>query len=408
MNTRRWHRRTLAAALVVMGAPLALARPAAAGFSCSYAISDVTMAEGDSGTTNFVFTVTRTSGSVPNLDSVAYTTEDGTATAGQDYTTTTGTLNFAAIDTSKTITVPVTGDTAAETDETFNVKLSGPSSQCTFSDNTGVGTITNDDTAPPPPPPPPSTPNGYRLNGIDGGVFNYGESTYKGSANTIEGAAPIVDLEETPDRSGYWQVGLDGGIFAWNAPFYQSMGGHELNAPIIGMAARPQGDGYWEVALDGGVFAFGAAPFKQSMGGHELNSPIISIVPSPDGEGYWLLAADGGVFAFGSARYFGSAVEGGGEKLGVSAMWPTVDGGGYWLVTLDGHVISYGNAVERGEIEDPDSLQGPIIDIRGTSDGAGYWLLGLDGGVFGFNAPFYGSAASIPPDYPVIAMAGQG
>ena len=68
-------------------------------------ISDVTVAEGNSGTTNAVFTVTLSAASASTV-TVDYATANGTATAGSDYTAATGTLSFAAGTTSKTMTVP--------------------------------------------------------------------------------------------------------------------------------------------------------------------------------------------------------------------------------------------------------------------------------------------------------------
>jgi hypothetical protein len=54
------------------------------------------------------------------------------------------------------------------------------------------------------------------------------------------------------------------------------MGGKHLNAPIVGMRADPSSGGYQEVASDGGIFAFNA-PFFGSMGGKPLNKPIVGI-----------------------------------------------------------------------------------------------------------------------------------
>jgi hypothetical protein len=73
-------------------------------------------------------TVTRTGGSSGAI-SATYATSNGSATAGVDYTATTGTLSWADGDaTSKTFTVPMAGDTLDEVSLTFNIALSNPTS----------------------------------------------------------------------------------------------------------------------------------------------------------------------------------------------------------------------------------------------------------------------------------------
>ncbi len=110
-------------------------------------INDRTLAEGNSGSTTFEFTVSLSHVTV-NPVSVGYATSNGTATtAGSDYSAAGGTLNIPAGGTSGTISVQVNGDTTFEANETFNVTLSG-ATNAAISDNTGVGTITNDDTVP--------------------------------------------------------------------------------------------------------------------------------------------------------------------------------------------------------------------------------------------------------------------
>uniref|UniRef100_UPI001C24B845 Calx-beta domain-containing protein n=1 Tax=Synechococcus sp. CCY 0621 TaxID=2815603 RepID=UPI001C24B845 len=107
-------------------------------------IGDVTVSEGDAGTTLANFTITRAGGNAP-FD-VTYRTLGGTATPGSDYIAITdGTLSFAAGDTTKTISVSVNGDTLVEASETFSVFLTGASDAAVLGNNTGTATITNDD-----------------------------------------------------------------------------------------------------------------------------------------------------------------------------------------------------------------------------------------------------------------------
>ncbi|HBB86211.1 MAG TPA: hypothetical protein DC047_01185, partial [Blastocatellia bacterium] len=113
----------------------------------SFSIDDVTHNEGNSGTTTYTFTVTK-SGTTALNATVDYQTQDGSATtADSDYTGIgTATLTFLPGDTTKQITVNVNGDTHVEPTENFLVNLSNPNT-ATISDNQGQGTITNDDTS---------------------------------------------------------------------------------------------------------------------------------------------------------------------------------------------------------------------------------------------------------------------
>jgi hypothetical protein len=108
-------------------------------------IADAAVAEGNSGTTNAVFTVSL-SAAAPFPVSVSYATSNGTATAGSDFGALTGSLTFVAGQTTRTIAVVVNGDTTVEPNETFTVTLSGASG-ATIARAAGAGTITNDDAA---------------------------------------------------------------------------------------------------------------------------------------------------------------------------------------------------------------------------------------------------------------------
>ncbi|WP_199326055.1 beta strand repeat-containing protein [Nostoc parmelioides] len=109
-------------------------------------INNVTVTEGNTGTINANFTVTLSVASTSAV-TVNYATANDTATAGSDYTSTTGILTFNPGETSKNITVAVRGDTIAEPSQTFFLNLSNPLG-ATIADDQGLGTITDDDANP--------------------------------------------------------------------------------------------------------------------------------------------------------------------------------------------------------------------------------------------------------------------
>ena len=113
-------------------------------------IANATVAEGNSGTTNAAFAVTLSKASTKTV-TVGYSTANGTATAGSDFTAASGTLTFTPGVTSQKVNVAVAGDTAVEPDETFTVKLAN-AVNATLGTATATGTITNDDAAPVTPP----------------------------------------------------------------------------------------------------------------------------------------------------------------------------------------------------------------------------------------------------------------
>ena len=65
--------------------------------------------------------------------------------AGGDYVARTGTLTFAAGETTKTITIEVKGDSKREGNEMFYLDLFGLSSNASFTKSRRIGTIPNDD-----------------------------------------------------------------------------------------------------------------------------------------------------------------------------------------------------------------------------------------------------------------------
>jgi beta-glucanase (GH16 family) len=108
-------------------------------------ISGVTQAEGNSGTTPFIFTVTLSSATSKQV-TVTYSTVEGSAKAGEDFTAATNqTLTFQANETQKTVTINVVADDAREADDEFSLMLTG-ATNATIQQLTALGKITNDDT----------------------------------------------------------------------------------------------------------------------------------------------------------------------------------------------------------------------------------------------------------------------
>ncbi|HSE41525.1 MAG TPA: Calx-beta domain-containing protein [Acidobacteriota bacterium] len=114
------------------------------GGNPSLSINDVSMTEGNSGTKQFVFTVSLSSTTNSQV-TVNYATANGSATTGNnDYEQASGTLTIPANAASRTISVTVNGDTTNEGNENFTVNLSN-ATNATIADGQGVGTIQEDD-----------------------------------------------------------------------------------------------------------------------------------------------------------------------------------------------------------------------------------------------------------------------
>ncbi len=106
-----------------------------------FKVSNVSLLEGNSGLTDFVFSISQIAGH-KDTAIVPFATANGLATAGSDYIAQQSTLTFAPGDTKKLVTVQGFGDRTYEPDENFFL---------IFNDTVdsevdkGVGTIINDD-----------------------------------------------------------------------------------------------------------------------------------------------------------------------------------------------------------------------------------------------------------------------
>ena len=106
-------------------------------------LSSASYAAGEAGPA--VIVVNRSGGSGTVM--VQYATADGTASGSADYSATSGTLTFAAGETSKIFSVPILDDADPEAGETFTVALSTPTGGASLgSPQAATVTVVDDDT----------------------------------------------------------------------------------------------------------------------------------------------------------------------------------------------------------------------------------------------------------------------
>ena len=104
-------------------------------------VADAQAEEGTDQTIGFAVSLSRAASGTVTVD---YATADGTATAGEDYSSTSGTLTFAAGETAKTVSVPVLDDVIDEGQETFTLRLSNATG-ARIADAEATGTVSNGD-----------------------------------------------------------------------------------------------------------------------------------------------------------------------------------------------------------------------------------------------------------------------
>lgn len=169
----------------------------------SFTIGDVSVAEGDAGTTPITFTVNRANGSAGAV-TVDFAVGFGTATAadfaaGEAFA---GTLTFADGETSRTITLQVAADAVTEPTERFTLTLSSPTGGALIGDASATGTIVNDDTAP------------VAISAIQGASHT---SPFVGQAVTTSGVVTAVDTNGfyIQDPTGDGDARTSEGIFVF-------------------------------------------------------------------------------------------------------------------------------------------------------------------------------------------------
>ncbi len=216
----------------------------------SVTIAAARASEGHTGQTLIGFTATLSTAS-SSVITVLYSTSAGTATAGADYVTRSGTLTFAAGQTSRPVLVAMVSDAVSEPDETFSVTLSGPSG-ATLGTAVAVGTIVNDDV-----PVASFLVNQYRLYspitlehlyttdlneynvlGTQVGSWNQEGVGYRmlssaGPYNSVL-PSPFYRLYHTPSRQHHWTTEINevmvlGALTDWN---YEGISGYLLPSQV--------------------------------------------------------------------------------------------------------------------------------------------------------------------------------
>lgn len=115
-------------------------------------VSGGAIVEGDSGTKSLAFTIRRT-GATNTSVSAYYSTQNGSAYGTSstsssnyyDYRHTSGQVSFSSGSSTRTVYVPIFGDTKVENNEYFYLNLRSPSSGATIGGSTSTGVITDDD-----------------------------------------------------------------------------------------------------------------------------------------------------------------------------------------------------------------------------------------------------------------------
>jgi hypothetical protein len=101
-----------------------------------------------------------------------------------------------------------------------------------------------------------------------------------------------VAIAAHPDGRGYWLLGQDGGVFAFDAPFHGSVPGRRVYRGAVELRVTETGNGYYVAGDDGAVFAFGDADRRRERPGHPDEAGVVDFAlrvaaatspPSPDG-----------------------------------------------------------------------------------------------------------------------------
>ncbi|ENY80937.1 hemagglutinin-like protein [Sphingopyxis sp. MC1] len=259
--------------------------------------SDVSIVEGNSGSSNAIVTVTLDTASGQTV-TVNYATANGSATQPSDYGAVSGTLTFTPGQTSRTIAIPVVGDTVPETNEAFSLGLFS-AVNATIAIPTAFIAITNDDV--------PVTLSPGALTGgqvaapysqtvsATGGTGPYGFSVTAGALPSGLTLALGGLLSGTPTAGGTFNFTVTAtdssaapGPFSGSTPYSLSIAPPTIVLPATPLAAGQVGTAYSATitAASGGTAPYGYAVTGGSLpGGVTLDPATGSLSGTPTAAG---------------------------------------------------------------------------------------------------------------------------
>ncbi len=217
--------------------------------------------------------------------------------------------------------------------------------------------------------------------------------------------AHVVDVDLDPSGSGFWVADELGRVYPTDVEHFGEIGPGFLHdgERVVAIQATATGSGYWLFTSLGRVAGFGDAVDHGDLRNVDLAAPIVDAARSGTGAGYFLVGADGGIFGFGDAVYVGAGSEFD-LRSPVNSLL-TNGASGYWVVADDGGVLAFDAPFNGSAGSLP--LTHPVVD--GTSFSGGYLLLGSDGGVFNFaGGGFYGSLGDRALSAPAASITADG